>query len=546
MKQTAGKLLISFTALASLISLTACNGGIEVKDRDVLKADDFCRTYYQIFPISFADSNGDGNGDLQGIIDKIDYISDLGFNGVWLTPVHPSTTYHKYDVIDYYDIDQTFGTLDDYDDLVSTLHANDMTILLDLVINHSSSSCDWFVQCYQSHIRGDINNQYYDYYVIQELTTSTVPAGYAYVPGSTKYIYECRFWSGMPDLNLQSVLDNPNGPLATEIKNIMEFWLVDHDVDGFRLDAVTSYFTGNPNQNAAFLTWLSDTAKSIKEDVYIVAEGAWGTVAENKMYIEAGINSCFNFEDSQSGGYIGSSVVRSSMSNYYLGMKNNLEQVADLSYAVPAPFVSNHDVTRLTGATASSDGTKAQNAKFAYALLQMMTGATFNYYGDEIGMAIVYDNTSQNVGDENRRQPLLWGENDSHTCKPVNGSYSGASNEAKYPYGSVDSQLNDENSILNFVKKANKVRNQFRAIRSGTLGEIYEKSDLKDMIVFNKVINDESVLLIINGSTTATYTYDFGASGYGEVAGVLEAYNQKCFLDGTTVSVAPMSIVIVI
>lgn len=540
------KLMFLPLGMVGVISLTSC-GGIKTPDLPVLTIDDNYRTMYEIFPISFADSNGDGDGDLQGIIDKIDYIKDLGFNGVWLTPIHPSPTYHMYDVDDYYDINPTLGTLEDYDALVTKLHENDMTILLDLVLNHSSSSNPWFKTCYEAHIKGMTNNQYYEYYNIQEFTGSVVPSGFARVPGSNTLIYECRFWSGMPDFNLEAVLNNPDGPLATEIKNIMKFWLVDHNVDGFRLDAVTSYFTGSTTQNAEFLEWLMDEAQKIKEDVYIVGEGAWGNPEENKTYISAGINSCFNFEDSQSGGYIGSSVVRSRMSNYHLGLEKNLEQVKDLSWGVPAPFISNHDTSRLTGAVAASDGSEdgATNIKMAYGLLQMMSGATFNYYGDEIGMAIVSNPTSESVGDENRRQPLYWGEDDSYMCDPVSGTYSGATNEKKYPYGSVSSQLEDENSILNFVKKANEVRNQHLAISHGVLGDIYGENDLRSAIYFNKTYNDEDILIVINGSLNSEYTVDFGTLGYQEVVGVLDASSTKSSLSGTVLTSAPMSIIVI-
>ena len=138
-----------------LLLLSSCGGGapssessspssssrgektpIEVKEREVQKIDDFYRNYYQIFPISFADSNNDGKGDLQGIIDKFDYVTSLNMTGIWLNPVHPSPSYHKYDVTDYKAIDPIFGTLDDYDDLVDVAHKAGVTIILDLVFNH--------------------------------------------------------------------------------------------------------------------------------------------------------------------------------------------------------------------------------------------------------------------------------------------------------------------------------------------------------------------------------------------------------------------------
>ena len=104
---------------------------------------------YQIYPRSFADSNGDGIGDLNGIINKLDYIADMGFNALWLTPVHPSTTYHKYDVIDYCDIDPEFGTMADYEKLISECDKRNIKVIMDLVVNHSSTQCSWFKEAHQ-------------------------------------------------------------------------------------------------------------------------------------------------------------------------------------------------------------------------------------------------------------------------------------------------------------------------------------------------------------------------------------------------------------
>ncbi|MBQ8433623.1 MAG: hypothetical protein IJX23_02320, partial [Clostridia bacterium] len=250
---------LSLTFVLLLVFTFAFAGCQEKQLTNLPQTEDKMRTYYQIFPYSFADSNGDGIGDLNGITAKLDYIQNLGYDGLWLTPVHQSTTYHKYDVVDYYSIDKQFGTIDDYDRLVDECHKRGMTILLDLVLNHTSNQHEWFKQSAHAFSRFQTDNEYYDFYNFRRVSaTESVPGGWEKYSGNI--YYECPFWGGMPDLNLQNVLDNPNGKLAQEITKILRYWLIDRDVDGFRLDAVTSYFSGNPTKNTEFLTWLNTTA----------------------------------------------------------------------------------------------------------------------------------------------------------------------------------------------------------------------------------------------------------------------------------------------
>ena len=292
--------IIKTVAVALVVALliacfTSCG---EKAITNLPKTTDNYRSYYQIFPYSFADSDGDGIGDINGIIAKLDYIADMNFEGIWLTPVHQSPSYHKYDVVDYKTIDKKIGTLEEYDRLVEECHKRGMTVLLALVFSHTSDKHEWFESCYAAHVRNRPQDQYYNYYNF-ERKSSSKPSGWEDYDNS--WMYECQFWSGMPDLNLQSVLDEPDGYLANDLKEIMRFWLEDHNVDGFRLDAVTSYFTGNNTKNKEFLTWLNNTAKSIKKDCYIVGEGAWGNVAENRTYQESGVDSFFAFQHGYSG-----------------------------------------------------------------------------------------------------------------------------------------------------------------------------------------------------------------------------------------------------
>ena len=175
-------------------------------NKDLTKAvkDDDYRTTYEIFVYSFCDSNGDGIGDLNGIRSKLDYIQDLGFDAIWLTPVHPSSTYHKYDVDDYYAIDPAFGTMEDYEALLAECHERGIRVYMDLVLNHTSDDNAWFKAAVDylhelpSGWEPDTSYcKYYDYYNF----TRQPSDGYAHLEG-TEWYYEARFWSEMPDLNL--------------------------------------------------------------------------------------------------------------------------------------------------------------------------------------------------------------------------------------------------------------------------------------------------------------------------------------------------------
>ena len=239
------------------------------KDLARTQKDDNYRTTYEIFVYSFCDSDGDGIGDLQGILSKLDYIEDLGFDAIWLTPVHPSSTYHKYDVDDYYLIDPTFGTMEDYETLLKECHDRGIRVYMDLVLNHTSDDNAWFKAASDylhelpSGAEPNVSDcKYFDYYNFSRESSS----GYAPLDG-TDWYYEARFWSEMPDLNLSSEA------VRGEIRDILAFWL-GKGVDGFRLDAVTYYIYADPEANVEFLRFLTEAGRSIRPDCYFVGE-AW-------------------------------------------------------------------------------------------------------------------------------------------------------------------------------------------------------------------------------------------------------------------------------
>ena len=211
------------------------------------------RVFYEIFVGSFSDSNGDGIGDLQGIINRFDYLNDgdpnsgksLGIEGIWLTPVYASPSYHKYDVADYYTIDTAFGTQEDLDALIALCHERDVKLILDLPINHTARSHDWFRQFTRAHRDNNDADPYYDYYCYYTQGES-VPAGRSFAALSgTNIYYECNFDGGMPELNF----DNP--AVREDLLKIARYYL-DRGVDGFRFDAAKYCYLGDHDASVAF------------------------------------------------------------------------------------------------------------------------------------------------------------------------------------------------------------------------------------------------------------------------------------------------------
>ena len=503
-----------------------------------IATNDKYRNMYQIFPISFSDSNGDGKGDLQGIIDKLDYLHDLHYTGIWLNPIHPSSTAHHFDVENYMDIGSDFGTLEIFDNLVTACHERNMTIIIDLVINHTSNKHPWFEDSYICAKSNKTNNPMYKLYNWIECTDEKIPDGYRKVNPNDKVAYEGRFDTSMPDLNLQQVLDDNNGDLATKLKDIFSFWLVDHHIDGFRLDAVTQYFTGDQNKNLAFMTWMNSAIRAIKQDAYVVGEGSWSTNStENKAYQASGLDSFFQFGNcAKNTGYVAQAVVQQNAKVMYNGLVNNAENADG---GIEAPFLSNHDVPRYIGAV---QGRKTlANAKFAMGLLQTLKGATFTYYGDEVGMA-----SQSTLSDSYYRLPIRWGEEDKHTTqinkiKLYSLTESMVDEEMSYPYPDVATQLADENSLVNYVKQANLLRIKYPQLARGDAElTLCEENPLA---IIKRTFNNESIYVVINASLAQTYDVDYSEFAT-KVSDALLAQGELEYISDTAVRVSARSIVI--
>ena len=418
----------------------------------VREPDDAYRCYYEIFVGSFCDSDGDKCGDLSGITEKLDYIEDMGFTGIWLTPIMPSPTYHKYDATDYYGIDPSFGTMEDFETLLKECHKRNIRLIMDLVFNHTSSSHPWFLEAcdYLEQLgekEPDENEcKYVNYYNFAKDQAQT-PNWYQI--GSSDWYYEGVFWDGMPDLNLNSEA------VREELEQVASFWL-EKGADGFRLDAAKEYFTGYAEKNIEVLNWFETYVKSVKPEAYLVAE-VWEGQGMLQEYYKSGIDSLFNFPASQQdGAIIKTAKARVTPQQFFSWMvkQQTADRLANPDY-IDAPFISNHDTTRISAQCVNNE----EQMKFAAGLMMMMPGSPFVYYGEELGMK------SSGTKDENKRLPMYWSAQD--LSKTPDAPQAADAVEQKFP--SAEEQEKDPGSILQYYKNAIELRRSNPEIARGSI-----------------------------------------------------------------------------
>jgi glycosidase len=445
--------------------------------------DDNYRNYYEIFVYSFYDSDGDGIGDLNGVTEKLDYIQEMGFNGIWLMPIMPSTTYHKYDVIDYCDIDEEYGTLEDFENLVAECHDRGIRIIIDFVMNHSSSKNPWFLDAcnYLKSLPEDSQPDleecpYVDYY---HFTKEPIGSTYYEVPGTSWY-YEGAFWSEMPDLNLESET------VRNEFEDIAKFW-IDLGVDGFRMDAALHFEENNTDANNEILNWLYSYCKTLNPDFYMVSE-VWASESTIASYYESQTPSMFNFPVSSAEGILEKTAMGSSNATKLVNAMLNYQETysaANPDY-IDAVFLTNHDQVRVANNLISNE----DNLKMAAGLLMMMNGNPFVYYGEEIGMK------SSGTEDENKRLPMYWSETDT---EGMTDGPSAADKDIKPSFPAWDEQLEDETSLLNYYRRALRLRNENPEIARGTIAMVDSLCE-GDQAAITKTYEGSTIGIVYNTS----------------------------------------------
>ena len=493
--------------------------------------EDHYRNYYEVFVYSFADSNGDGIGDINGLISKLDYIAEMGFNGIWLMPIMPATSYHKYDVENYYDIDPEFGTLDDFKNLVKECHDRNINLIIDLVFNHTSSKHPWFqtaVEYYQSLEEGQEPNfeecpeaGYYKVIKNEDVKNKDI---YHSISGSD-YSYEGIFVSGMPDLELS------NEQVRREIEKIAKFWL-DLDVDGFRLDAIIKYVSGSTDMNIEILNWFCSYVTSVKKDAYIVGE-AWTSNYEIGRYYTSGLESIFDYTYGDSSGniikYVNQGKGLKLAESFEKTEKGYLESNPNM---VNAPFVSNHDVGRISGFVSKD----IARIKVVAALNQIMSGCSFVYYGEEVGM------TGSGAGkDEDKRVPMPWSnfKDTTTTVGPPNMTPG-----VVHDFGSVEEQMKNVDSIYWYYRQILHIRSTYEEIPKGITTALKELGD-ESICGLKKTYNDQTMYILCNLSKEPkTITFSKDTYGYKEIVETLvTTVDHSVEINGDSITLPPYAIV---
>ena len=486
------------------------------------------RTWYEIFVYSFCDSDGDGIGDLQGVISKLDYLQELGINGIWFMPIHPSTSYHKYNVSDYYAIDPDYGTLEDFDTLLAECEKRDIHVILDLVVNHTGSEHPWFREAtayLQDLGDGEPDTEecpYFDYYFF----TKEQKTGYTQVEG-TDWYYESQFSPEMPDLNLGS------GLVRQEIDAIMRFWM-DRGVAGFRLDAAKEFYSGDTKKNVEVLSWIQETAVSIREDAYLVAE-VWDSFSTVTDYYESGITSIFDYPFGDASGKI-STILRNAGNAAQVSTYATALEKANAAYSgsnpdyIDAPFLSNHDVGRIAGFC----GRDEAKTKLAGAMNLFMSGSTFIYYGEEIGMV-------GSGNDPSKRAPMYWNAaRDSGTTNPPPE----CELPEEYPFGSLEEQADDDASIYNYYRQAIAIRQAIPAIsHGGTTAETALNTGC--VSAQRKTWEGESCILLMNIDTESA-AVDLTAYADWTMAASLSANGESITLEGASLTLPAYGVAVLI
>ena len=444
--------------------------------------DDNFRNFYEIFVLSFYDSDGDGAGDINGVTEKLDYIKELGFNGIWLMPVMSSPSYHKYDTTDYYSIDPLYGTNEDFENLLKEAHARGINVIIDLVINHSSSEHPWFkAACeYLKNLpEGEEPSieacPYFGYYNFSREWKS----GYCKVEGTDGWYYEGVFNYTQPDLNF----DDP--ALVKEIDDAALFW-TKMGVDGFRVDAAAHFKEGNTEFNKGVLSHLFEICKAENPDFYMVSE-VWLDEVTIANYYESMTPSFFNFDAGDSTGrLIKTAGGMGKMSAYANALVRYQEEFGGKNPDyIDAPFITNHDQGRVANALKND----ADDMKKACGLLMSMQGAPFVYYGEEIGMK------SGGSSDENKRIAFYWSDEDLEgMTKGPEGAETIKSN-----FEALDKQASDPDSLVNYYRRAVNFRNKYPEIARG---EVFaDESDLTDDTAIIKKEYEGSVIYMAFNSS---------------------------------------------
>lgn len=454
---------------------------IRVRERDTTSISWWNHTvFYELFVRSFYDSDGDGIGDFNGIVEKLDYLNDgdpktdtdLGITGIWLMPIHPSPSYHGYDVTDYRSVNPEYGTMDDFRRFLDEAHRRGIRVIIDYVMNHSSSEHPWFQKSAQR------DPLYRDFYRWSDVPRSEAgPWGQELWHRGTSGYYYGLFWSGMPDLNYE------NPAVKDSIFAAAAFWLDEVGVDGFRLDAVKYLFEtdkGLENVEETYRLWadFSQHVKSVKPDAFTVCE-AWDATPVAARYVYDGqIDFCFEFD-------LAGRIIDAVRNGDARTLATRMEEIYHTyPYLQYGTFLTNHDQNRVIFEL----GQDVDRAKAAAALYLTLPGIPYVYYGEEIGM-------TGTKPDPMIRRPMQW------TAERNAGFTTGnpwQAPDANYTTRNVAAQHSDPGSLLSWYRTLIGIRNREAALRVGSYHSVI--SSAAPVMAFARRHGENVLLVLVNTS----------------------------------------------
>jgi alpha-glucosidase len=469
---------------------------------------------YQIYPRSFADSNGDGLGDLNGICSRLGYLEELGISAIWLSPIYPSPDIDfGYDICDYTAIDPRFGTMHDFDRLVAEAHQRGIRIVLDLVLNHTSDQHDWFKESRQSK-----DNPYSDWYMWRDPGPGgRAPnnwqsvfggSGWEFEPERGQYYFH-MFFKEQPDLNWR------NPQVRQAMLDVFRFWL-ERDVDGFRLDVFNVFFkhADYPNNPAK----LGLRGFDRQRHIYDVDQPEMQPLIEEvRQLLDAyperyAVGETFLSNPTTAAKYTGPRLLHASFNFDFMAWRWHpglfLRAIQHWENALqpdswPNYVLNNHDVRR--SASRYGKGEDDERLKVAAALLLTQRGTPFLYYGEEIGMrdiklsrAEINDPVGKVYwpfykGRDGCRSPMQWNNS-------INAGFSRAEPwlpvHENYLFRNVQAQCADPNSLFHFYRRLLALRKQYPALVDGMfqpltyepgsiLGYLRQKADQTILVALN-------------------------------------------------------------
>jgi alpha-glucosidase len=519
--------------------------------------------FYEIYPRSFADSNNDGVGDIEGIASKLDYLKDLGVDAIWITPCFPSPQVDfGYDVSDYENIDPMYGTLADFEKLAAEAKKRGIRIILDFVVNHTSDQHKWFLDSKSSR-----TSEHRDWYIWRDGKAPGQPPNnwisifggpaWKFDPATNQYYYH-YFYAAQPDLNWRN-------PAVKDAMFDVTRWWYQRGVSGFRLDAVSTVFEdpnlhdnpiltgtnafGDPKEEEKYnlkLPEVHDVLRGLRQvaDQYgavLIGETWTADVAELNHYYGANHDELELPMD-----FLFTTVDKLSPAEFR-------KQIAAVNAATgwPTFVISNHDIVR--SYDRYGDGQhNDQIAKLMAALYLTLRGTPIMYYGEEIGMKTTPPVRKEDVKDpigrsgwpevkgrDGERTPMQWDESE-------NAGFSKTSPwlpvPLTYKTHNVADEAQDPDSILAFYKKVLHLRHTNRALLDGEYVSLNENDS--SLLSYLRVYKDQAVLVVLNMSGARQKAeFDLAARGFGPGESLLATGESS--IHGSLATVEPFGVLMV-